>query len=100
MILTHSEGTNLVNSLRGDFDIEIECLILNSEYDSDIFDKLELYKKLKTRFPSNTVLKESSDHSEDSPSYELLVFCKAKEKDSVLKLLSKYEIELKTINYN
>lgn len=83
MISNHLEGEALHDKLKNVYKFEIECLCLNSEFMSifELLKDLETYKRLKHDFPSNVVLKESLEHSEDKPYYECSLFCEKKESD-------------------
>ncbi len=85
MIKTHQEALDLQLQYRTQYELELELVCLNSEFD-DIQDSLEKAKFLAQEYPQQVILKESEFHERENPYYEVSIYCDNDNKDKFIKI--------------
>lgn len=98
-ILSHSEGLEKIYKLRTVFELEIECICLNSNF-QDISQMLPRAVGLQKEYCDQVVLKESEDHSIENPYYELSVFCNSSDQEKIVQLLKDYNLAIDLVHDN
>lgn len=97
MILSHEDGLEKHYRLRKIFQIELELNCLNSEF-LKITYLLKNAKQLTENYPDNVVLKESEMHTEETPYYEVSVFCNKKDECLFTKVVESLNLEIDIIH--
>lgn len=97
--LSHSDGLEKIYQLRIVYELEIECVCLNSNF----FDISSYFPKAQTmlnNYPDQVVLKESEDHIKECPYYELSVFCNNSDLENFTKILTELNISIDLVHEN
>lgn len=95
----HLEGLESIYKLRAKFDLEIECVCINSNYE-DISKKIKNAIKLKNEYSDQVVLKESEDHHEDCPYYEISLFCNHVDLEKYSKVINDFGLKIDLVHKN
>ena len=98
-LLSHSDGLEKTYQLRSVYELEIECVCLNSNF-FDISSYLPKAQTMLNNYPDQVVLKESEDHSEECPYYELSVFCNNSDLEKFTKILTDLNFSIDLVHEN
>jgi hypothetical protein len=96
MIHSHEDGLNIIQSLKKQFNREIELLCLNSSF-LDISQLLIKAQEL-AKISPQVVLKESEFHELENPYYEISVFCHDKDLNSYIALVESYGLTIDLVH--
>lgn len=100
MIRTHGEGSVLHEKYRSQYELELELICINSEFEDSLNIKksLEKAKLLVQEYPDQVILKESEFHEENSPYYEVSVYCYNKDKNKFIQAIEDIGLKIDLIN--